>query len=102
MSLTVAGRFTTFPAAEDAAQKLIDNGFLGEDVTLFFVNPPAGRTRSGRTYHLDRAAAGTASPPSCGDDRRGRARGDRRRGVHAVRGIDDHRRDRGGRRRVSG
>ncbi len=26
MSLIVAGRFTTFPAAEDAAQTLFDNG----------------------------------------------------------------------------
>ncbi|MFC0401723.1 hypothetical protein [Paraburkholderia rhizosphaerae] len=39
MSLIVAGRFTTFPAAETAAQQLFDHGFVGEDVTLFFVNP---------------------------------------------------------------
>ncbi|MEM5389431.1 hypothetical protein VSR68_38615 [Paraburkholderia phymatum] len=45
MSLIVAGRFTTFPAAEDAAQKLFDNGFLGEDVTLFFVNPRGQHAR---------------------------------------------------------
>jgi hypothetical protein len=39
MSLIVAARFTTFPAAESAAQKLFDAGFVEEDVTLFFVNP---------------------------------------------------------------
>ncbi|CAB3771218.1 DUF2273 domain-containing protein [Paraburkholderia humisilvae] len=39
MSLIVAGRFTTFPAAESAAQQLFERGFVGEDVTLFFVNP---------------------------------------------------------------
>ncbi|EDZ97878.1 conserved hypothetical protein [Burkholderia sp. H160] len=39
MSLIVAARFTTFPAAESAAQKLFDAGFVEEDVTLFFVSP---------------------------------------------------------------
>jgi len=39
MSLIVAARFTTFPAAEDAAQRLFNAGFVKEDVTLFFVNP---------------------------------------------------------------
>jgi hypothetical protein len=39
MSLIVAARFTTFPAAEDAAQRLFNAGFVEEDVTLFFVNP---------------------------------------------------------------
>ncbi|WGS55298.1 hypothetical protein LFL96_36690 (plasmid) [Paraburkholderia sp. D15] len=39
MSLIVAARFTTFPAAEDAAQKLFNTGYVEEDVTLFFVNP---------------------------------------------------------------
>jgi hypothetical protein len=39
MSLSVAGRFTTFPAAEAAAQQLFANGFVEEDVNLFFVNP---------------------------------------------------------------
>src|SRR5215469_10460247 len=39
MSLIVAARFTTFPAAEDAAQRVITAGFVEEDVTLFFVNP---------------------------------------------------------------
>jgi hypothetical protein len=39
MSLIVAARFTTFPAAEDAAQRLFNAGFVEEDVQLFFVNP---------------------------------------------------------------
>jgi hypothetical protein len=52
MSLIVAGRFTTFPAAEDAAQHLFDHGFVEEDVTLFFVNP--------RGQHARHAHAATA------------------------------------------
>ncbi|WP_322062978.1 glycine zipper domain-containing protein [Paraburkholderia sp. J63] len=39
MSLIVAGRFTTFPAAEAVAEKLFARGFVEEDVNLFFVNP---------------------------------------------------------------
>lgn len=39
MSLIVAGRFTTFAAAESAARQLFAQGFLEEDVSLFFVNP---------------------------------------------------------------
>ncbi|CAM2177393.1 Glycine zipper domain-containing protein [Paraburkholderia sacchari] len=39
MSLIVAGRFTTFPAAEAVAEKLFARGFIEEDVNLFFVNP---------------------------------------------------------------
>ncbi|SIT41237.1 conserved hypothetical protein [Paraburkholderia ribeironis] len=39
MSLIVAARFTTFPVAEDAAQKLFNAGFVEEDVTLICVNP---------------------------------------------------------------
>lgn len=45
MSLIVAARFTTFPAAEDAAQKLFTAGFVEEDVTLFFVNPRGQHAR---------------------------------------------------------
>ena len=45
MSLIVAGRFTTFPAAEAAAQRLFTNGFVEEDVTLFFVNPRGQHAR---------------------------------------------------------
>jgi uncharacterized protein YcfJ len=39
MSLIVAGRFTSFSAAESAARHLFAEGFLEEDVHLFFVNP---------------------------------------------------------------
>lgn len=39
MSMIVAGRFTTFPAAEAVAEKLFARGFIEEDVNLFFVNP---------------------------------------------------------------
>jgi S-formylglutathione hydrolase FrmB len=45
MSLIVAARFTTFPAAEDAAQKIFNAGFVEEDVTLFFVNPRGQHAR---------------------------------------------------------
>ncbi|MFM0345758.1 hypothetical protein ACQKRQ_05430 [Paraburkholderia sp. NPDC080076] len=45
MSLIVAARFTTFPAAEDAAAKLFNAGFVEEDVTLFFVNPRGQHAR---------------------------------------------------------
>jgi hypothetical protein len=45
MSLIVAGRFTTFPTAERAAQALFASGFVHEDVTLFFVNPPGQHAR---------------------------------------------------------
>jgi hypothetical protein len=62
MSLIVAGRFTTFPAAEDAAQRLFERGFLGEDVTLFFVNPRGQHAR----HALDQPgslAESAAMPP---------------------------------------
>ncbi|MCY0387635.1 hypothetical protein OVY01_10395 [Robbsia sp. Bb-Pol-6] len=39
MSLIVAGRFGTFEDGERAAQTLFANGFVEDDVTLFFVNP---------------------------------------------------------------
>ncbi|RQH08486.1 hypothetical protein [Paraburkholderia dinghuensis] len=39
MSLIVAGRFTTFPAAEAVAEKLYERGFVEEDVNIVFVNP---------------------------------------------------------------
>nr|WKF60762.1 hypothetical protein HUO10_005284 [Paraburkholderia busanensis] len=45
MSLIVAARFTTFPVAEDAAQKLFNSGYVEEDVTLFFVNPRGQHAR---------------------------------------------------------
>lgn len=45
MSLIVAGRFTTFPAAENAVSRLFSSGFVEEDVTLFFVNPRGQHAR---------------------------------------------------------
>ncbi|SEK09096.1 hypothetical protein [Paraburkholderia diazotrophica] len=45
MSLIVAARFTTFPAAEDAAERLFAAGFVEEDVSLFFVNPRGQHAR---------------------------------------------------------
>ncbi|HEY2000283.1 glycine zipper domain-containing protein [Paraburkholderia sp.] len=45
MSLIVAARFTTFPQAEEAAQRLFKSGFVEEDVTLFFVNPGGQHAR---------------------------------------------------------
>ncbi|MBP0591633.1 hypothetical protein J8I87_18240 [Paraburkholderia sp. LEh10] len=63
MSLIVAGRFTTFPAAEDAAQKLFDNGFLGEDVTLFFVNPRGQHARHALDEHAGAPPVMSSTPP---------------------------------------
>jgi hypothetical protein len=54
MSLIVAGRFTTFPAAEAAAEKLYAEGFVEEDVNLCFVNP--------RGQHARHAAHGASAP----------------------------------------
>jgi len=45
MSMIVAGRFTTFPAAEAVAEKLFARGFVEEDVTLLFVNPRGQHAR---------------------------------------------------------
>ncbi|MFP3564966.1 hypothetical protein [Paraburkholderia sp. SIMBA_030] len=60
MSLIVAARFTTFTAAEDAAQRLFNAGFVEEDVTLFFVNPPGqhARFRPGGDTSADTNARG--------------------------------------------
>jgi hypothetical protein len=55
MSLIVAGRFTTFPAAEAVAETLFARGFIEEDVNLFFVNP------RGQHAHA-RHAMGIATP----------------------------------------
>ncbi|WP_233880725.1 hypothetical protein [Paraburkholderia flagellata] len=60
MSLIVAGRFTTFPAAEAAAEKLYAGGFLEEDVNLFFVNPRGQHAR--QPTHDTHSAAG--APPT--------------------------------------
>ncbi|SDD11417.1 hypothetical protein [Paraburkholderia lycopersici] len=58
MSLIVAGRFTTFPAAEAAAEKLYAGGFLEEDVSLLFVNPRGQHAR-----HVMHGAGFAANAP---------------------------------------
>ena len=59
MSLIVAGRFTTFPDAEAAANRLFAAGFVQEDVTLFFVNPRGQHARFpiGGDHYADPQAA---------------------------------------------
>lgn len=68
MSLIVAGRFTTFPAAEAAAQRLFANGFVEEDVTLFFVNPRGQHARFpiGGDQNVDAGATETPKGASKG------------------------------------
>jgi len=68
MSLIVAARFTTFPAAESAAQKLFDAGFVEEDVTLFFVNPRGQHAR----YPI---GGGTGTDPGAQDAPKGAGMG---------------------------
>ena len=46
MSLIVAGRFPTFAKAESAARQLFAQGFVEEDVSLFFVNPRGQHNRA--------------------------------------------------------
>jgi hypothetical protein len=58
MSLIVAGRFTTFPAAEAAADRLFMHGFVEEDVNLFFVNPRGQHAR-----HAAASGGPAAAPP---------------------------------------
>ncbi|WP_321964365.1 hypothetical protein [Paraburkholderia sp. J7] len=60
MSLIVAGRFTTFPAAEAAAEKLYAGGFLEEDVNLFFVNPRGQHAR----YDMPGTHPAAGAPPA--------------------------------------
>lgn len=45
MSLIVAGRFTTFEDAEAAIGRLRSNGFVDEDISLFYVNPGGQHAR---------------------------------------------------------
>jgi hypothetical protein len=45
MSLIVASRFTTFNDAEVAIDRLHTNGFVDEDVSLFYVNPGGQHAR---------------------------------------------------------
>ncbi|MFP3558480.1 hypothetical protein SB861_48630 [Paraburkholderia sp. SIMBA_049] len=66
MSLIVAARFTTFPAAEAAAEQIFRAGFVEEDVSLFFVNPRGQHARYpiGGDYNKD--AASTDAPRGAG------------------------------------
>ncbi|WP_144141771.1 hypothetical protein [Paraburkholderia sp. BCC1884] len=66
MSLIVAARFTTFPAAEDAAQKLFNAGFVEEDVTLFFVNPRGQHARYPIGGDRDTDPAARGAPKGAG------------------------------------
>ncbi|EIP90332.1 hypothetical protein A33K_13922 [Burkholderia humptydooensis MSMB43] len=59
--MIVAARFTTQPAAEAAAQRLLDSGFVAEDVSLFFVNP-RGQHAPRWSEHLPRAEHAAAHP----------------------------------------
>ncbi|MPW16754.1 hypothetical protein GCT13_07340 [Paraburkholderia sp. CNPSo 3157] len=55
MSLIVAARFTTFPAAEAAAERLFGAGFVEEDVSLFFVNPRGQHDETNAARGIDAA-----------------------------------------------
>ncbi|AOJ10923.1 glycine zipper domain-containing protein [Burkholderia mayonis] len=64
MSLIVAARFTTQRAAETAAKRLLDSGFVAEDVSLFFVNPRGQHARQSSEYPSH--AEPEAAPPPIG------------------------------------
>ncbi|SIT50762.1 conserved hypothetical protein [Paraburkholderia piptadeniae] len=66
MSLIVAARFTTFPGAEDAAERLFRAGFVEEDVSLFFVNPPGQHARYPIGGDQNKEAASTDAPKGAG------------------------------------
>ncbi|MBN3757757.1 hypothetical protein G3N95_32875 [Paraburkholderia sp. Tr-20389] len=66
MSLIVAARFTTFPAAESAAKRLFRSGFLEEDVSLFFVNPRGQHARFPIGGDENKDAAATDAPKGAG------------------------------------
>ena len=66
MSLIVAARFTTFPAAEDAAQRLFNSGFVEEDVTLFFVNPTGQHARYPIGGYTDTDIGSAEAPKGAG------------------------------------
>lgn len=66
MSLIIAGRFQTFPAAESAAQRLFARGFVEEDVTLFFVNPSGQHARYPVGGDVGTDAGASAAPKGAG------------------------------------
>jgi hypothetical protein len=66
MSLIVAARFTTFPAAESAAERLFSAGFVEEDVSLFFVNPRGQHARFPIGGDQNKDVAATDAPKGAG------------------------------------
>ncbi|CAD6526762.1 hypothetical protein ACFQ3P_13390 [Paraburkholderia sabiae] len=66
MSLIVAARFTTFPAAESAAERLFSAGFVEEDVSLFFVNPRGQHARFPIGGDENKDAAAIDTPKGAG------------------------------------
>jgi hypothetical protein len=66
MSLIVAARFTTFPAAEAAAERLFSQGFVEEDVSLLFVNPRGQHARYPIGGDANKDAASTDAPKGAG------------------------------------
>ncbi|TCG04097.1 hypothetical protein BZM27_43365 [Paraburkholderia steynii] len=66
MSLIVAARFTTFPAAEAAAEQIFRAGFVEEDVSLFFVNPRGQHARYPVGGDCNSDAASTDAPRGAG------------------------------------
>jgi hypothetical protein len=66
MSLIVAARFTTFPAAESAAERLFARGFVEEDVSLFYVNPRGQHARYPIGGDQNKDAASTDAPKGAG------------------------------------
>ncbi|CAB3771099.1 hypothetical protein [Paraburkholderia solisilvae] len=66
MSLIVAARFTTFPAAEAAAERLFSKGFVEEDVSLFFVNPRGQHARYPIGGDANKDASSTDAPKGAG------------------------------------
>lgn len=66
MSLIVAARYTTFPSAEDAAQRLFESGFVEEDVTLFFVNPRGQHARHPIGGDMNKDPASVDAPKGAG------------------------------------
>jgi hypothetical protein len=66
MSLIIAGRFQTFPAAEAAARKLFAQGYVEEDVTLFFVNPSGQHARHPIGGDTGTDAGASAAPKGAG------------------------------------
>lgn len=66
MSLIVAARFTTFPTAEAAADRLFRAGFVEEDVSLFFVNPRGQHARFPIGGDQNKDAASVDAPKGAG------------------------------------